>query len=173
MLIIIKAIKSLLGVLHSSDSPWQVAFGAALGALIGLNPLSTLQAAVLFLVLMATQSNLGAAALATALFALLGFLLDPVAHGLGYALLVQAPSLTPLWTDWYNAPLVPFTRFYNTVVLGSFLLGLVLFVPVLLGTRQGVIYYRKNLQARIEKLKVAKLLNLSKLLDLWEKKHSQ
>jgi uncharacterized protein (TIGR03546 family) len=169
MLILIKALKSLIGVLHSSDSPWGVAFGAALGALLGLNPLSTLQAIVLFLILMATKSNLGAAALATPVFAGLGLLLDPVAHRLGYTLLVQSPALTPLWTTWYNAPLVPFTRFYNTVVLGSFVLGLALFVPVLFGVRLGVVYYRHNFQVQVEKLKIVKLLSLTKLLDIWEK----
>lgn len=165
----IKALKSLLSVLQSSDSPYQVAFGVALGALLGLSPLATLQATLLFLILMGTKSNLGAAALATPLFAAIGFVLDPLAHRLGLALLTQVPSLVPIWTSAYNAPLVPFTRFYNTVVLGNFLIGLALFLPVLFLSRQGVIYYRAHYQEKVSRWKIMKVLNLTKVTDLLDK----
>jgi uncharacterized protein (TIGR03546 family) len=162
----IKALKSLLGVLQSSDSPYQIAFGVALGALLGLTPLATLQATLLFLILMATKSNLGAAALATPLFAAIALLLDPLAHRIGYALLVQTPSLVPLWTSAYNAPLLPFTRFYNTVVLGEFLIGLILFVPLIFLSRQGVLYYRAHYQEKVSKWKIMKYLKLTKVTDI-------
>jgi uncharacterized protein (TIGR03546 family) len=165
----IKALKSLLSVLQSSDSPLQVAFGVALGALLGLSPLGTLQAIVLFLILMGTKSNLGAASLATALFAGLAYFLDPLAHALGRLLLVQAPALEPLWTRAYNAPLLPFTRFYNTVVMGDFVIGLVLFVPLVFLSRAGVVYYRAHYAEKVGKWKIMKVLNLTKVTDIMDK----
>ena len=63
-----------------------------------------------------------------ALFVPLGFLLDPVFDRIGAGLL-GAPSLRPLWTSWYNTPLVPYTNFNNTVVLGSVVAWLVLAHP--------------------------------------------
>jgi len=165
----LKAFKSLIAVLHSSDSPLQVAFGLALGALIGLNPLSTLQTMLLFIILMGTKSNLKAAVLAMPLFAALGFLLDPLSHRLGYVLLVQTPALTPLWTAGYNAPLIPFTRFNNTIVLGSFILGLILFIPLVLAGKAGVVYYRAHLQERMENMKIMKFMSITRWVALWEK----
>lgn len=162
----LKALKNLLGVLQSSDSPYQVAFGAAMGALLGLTPPSTLQAILFFIILMATKSNLGAATLATPLFAALGLALDPLAHRLGYALLTQTPALEPFWTRAYNAPLVPFTRFYNTVVLGDLVIALALFVPVVFLARAGVLYYRANYQAKVDQWKIMKYLKLTQVADL-------
>ena len=69
-----------------------------------------------------------------ALFVPVGFLLDPVFHRIGASLL-QAPSLRPLWTAMYNTPLVPYTNFNNTVVLGSFVGWLVLAVPIFFGAQ--------------------------------------
>jgi uncharacterized protein (TIGR03546 family) len=162
----IKALKNLLAVLQSSDSPFQIAFGVSLGAWLGLSPMGTPQAILLFLILMGTKSNLGAASLATVLFAGIGFLLDPLANQLGYWLLAGTPALTSFWTQAYNAPIVPFTRFYNTVVLGNGLLGLLLFVPLVFLARAGVLYYRAHLQEKVNRWKIMKVLNLTKVADL-------
>ncbi|MBN1596194.1 TIGR03546 family protein [candidate division FCPU426 bacterium] len=159
----LKAVRSLLAVLQSEDSPWQVAGGVALGMVMGFSPLSGIQNVVLFLLIMFLNVNVGGALLSAALFALLAALLDPLSHHLGYALLVQTDGLTPLWTSWYNAPIVPFTRFNNTVVMGSFILALLLFVPVMVGTRMFVVYYRRHWQDRVAKWKLVKWLKLTNI----------
>ena len=71
-----------------------------------------------------------------ALFVPLGFMLDPVFHAIGLGLL-QAPSLRELWTSMYNTPLVPYTNFNNTIVLGSVVGWLALAVPIFFAAALG------------------------------------
>ena len=55
--------------------------------------------------------------------------LDPVTNGLGRWLLTM-PSLHGFWTHLYNMPVMPWTDFNNTVVLGSLAVGIGLVYPV-------------------------------------------
>jgi uncharacterized protein (TIGR03546 family) len=52
--------------------------------------------------------------------------------------LLATPALRPIWESWYNTPLVPYTNFNNTVVLGSTVGWLVLLVPIFLLARYAV-----------------------------------
>ena len=54
--------------------------------------------------------------------------LDPLSHRIGLFLL-QHPYLHSGWTWLYNQPLAPWTYFNNSVVLGSFVIGLLLLYP--------------------------------------------
>lgn len=162
--------RSILQVLQADDAPWQVALGAALGMVMGFSPFNGPQNYLLFILLMYLNVNLGAGALATAAFAVIAALLDPVAHWIGYALLVKAQGLTPLWTRLYNLPIVPFTRFNNTVVLGSFVLALVLFVPVLFLARGIFLTYRARWKPKVDRLGIMKWMKLTKVVDILEKK---
>ena len=66
------------------------------------------------------------------------------------------PDLFDLFTELYNVPLLPFTRFNDSVVMGSFLAGIVLFVPALLLFRFLVVTYRKSWQPKLAENKVVK-----------------
>jgi uncharacterized protein (TIGR03546 family) len=119
----------LIDLLTDASDPRQIAWGFALGMLIGLVPKGNLTAGVLTLVLLATRANLAAAGLATLLFSWLGMLADPLTHRLGLALLSSA-GLRPV-CDWlYRQPIVPWFHLHNTVVLGNLLCGLALLLPV-------------------------------------------
>lgn len=58
---------------------------------------------------------------------LAAFLIDPLIHQLGVFLL-RLPALDHFWTEMAKAPVLPWTQFNNSMVLGSFLLG-VLTIP--------------------------------------------
>jgi uncharacterized protein (TIGR03546 family) len=94
-----------------------------------LVPKDNLLAAALAVLLCVLRLNLGMAALAALAFSWVGLLTDPLTHRLGYWLLTQ-DALRPLWTTLAGLPVVPWTRFNNTVVLGSFLAGLALAWPL-------------------------------------------
>jgi uncharacterized protein (TIGR03546 family) len=165
----LSTLKSIMGILQSEDSPWQVAGGVMLGCFFGFLPVNTPQSTLLFLLIMFFNVNNGAALVSAALFAAVAALLDPLAHRIGYALLVGNDALTPLWTALSNLPLVPFTRFNNTVVLGSTVLALVLGLPVLFGSRWLLLYYRAHWRERVSKLGVMKMFQFTKVLDLVDK----
>ena len=112
----------------SGDTPRQLALGVAVGLLLGLIPKGNLIAIGLSAIVLAARINVGTAMIAATLFSALGMLTDPLTHRIGLALLNER-SLQPIWTWLYRLPLMPWTDFNNSVVMGSFVLGIGLFYP--------------------------------------------
>jgi uncharacterized protein (TIGR03546 family) len=137
MFTLLKLIQSIIKTLHSEGTPGQVALGMALGSVLGLTPLMNVHNLIIFSLIVLLNVSFGGAMLGWALFVPIGFLLDPVFDRIGAGLL-GAASLRSLWTSWYNTPLVPYTNFNNSVVLGSVVGWLVLAVPIFFAARWGV-----------------------------------
>ncbi len=150
MLTLLKLIQSIIKTLHSEGTPGQVAAGIAIGSVLGLTPLLNLHNLVIFSLVVLLNVSFGGAMLGWALFVPVGFLLDPLFHAVGLQFL-HTPSLRPLWTAMTNTPLVPYTNFNNTVVLGSFVGWLVLAVPIFFAARYGVARYRATIGERVRR----------------------
>lgn len=114
---------------RGQDTARQVAFGCALGMLLGLLPKGNLLAVFVSTLILCTRVNLGTAMVSTLAFSVIGINLDILTHSLGLTTLSYAPLL-PVWKMLYRIPFVPWTSFNNTVVMGSLLVGLVMFYPV-------------------------------------------
>ena len=110
---------------------------------------------------------MGSAFLSILIFSIIGLLTDLLAHQIGYALLVKTAALTGIWSTLYNIPIVPFTRFYNTIVLGNFIIALILILPVFFATKKFVVYYREHLAKKIENWKIMKVFKLSGFYKLY------
>ncbi|MFH1783884.1 MAG: TIGR03546 family protein [bacterium] len=164
---IIKIIKKFIKLLHSNVNPTEIAGGFALGSIIGLTPLFALHNILIFFLIIVLNVNIGAAFFGMLIFAIVGACTDPIAHWIGYYLLVTAGSLTPIWSSLYNMPIVPFTKFNNTVMLGSMVISLVLFVPILLGFKKFIIFYRKSLQEKVLKWKVVTIIKSTGIFKLY------
>jgi uncharacterized protein (TIGR03546 family) len=160
MLTLLKLIQSIVKALHSDGTPGQVAAGIALGAALGLTPLVNVHNLVIFSLIVILNVSFGGGMLGWSLFVPLGFLLDPVFHAIGLALL-ESPSLRPLWSGWYNTPLVPYTNFNNSVVLGSLVGWAVLAVPIFFAAKWGVARYRATIGERVKQSKFYKALTAS------------
>jgi len=119
----------LYGLLNTHDSPRQLALGCAFGVLLGLLPKGNLLALFAGLIFFSVRVNLSVGMLTALLLSFVAGFIDPMAHRFGRFLL-SAPPLESLWTVLYNTPIIPWTRFNNTVVLGNFGFGLLLFYPV-------------------------------------------
>lgn len=166
MLAILKLLQSIFQTLHSDGTPGQVAAGIAIGAGIGLTPLMNAHNLVLFAALLLLNVSFGGGMLGLALFTPLGFLLDPLFDKIGLALL-NAPSLRSLWTSWYNAPLVPYSNFNNSVTLGSFVVWLVTVVPLYFLTRRAVLVYRERYAERVVNSRLLRAIKASKLYNIY------
>ena len=162
-------VRDFFKIMRDGQTPSQIAGGFALGSVLGLSPMLTLQGILIWLILLTIDVNLSAALLSLTLFSLFAFLLDPLFHWLGYQILVNADALRGAWTWMYNAPLAPLTRFNNTVVMGSFVAAFVLFVPVFVGMKHFVVAYRTHIYARVEKWKIYKIINRSTLVRWYQK----
>ena len=166
MLAILKLLQSIFQTLHSEGTPGQVAAGIAIGAGIGLTPLMNAHNLVLFAALVLLNVSFGGGMLGLALFTPLGFLFDPLFDKIGLGLL-NAPALRSLWTAWYNAPLVPYTNFNNSVTLGSFVVWLATVVPLYFLTRRAVLVYRERYAERVVNSKLLRAIKASKLYNIY------
>ena len=166
MFALLKLIQSIIKALHSEGTPGQVAAGMALGAALGLTPLMNVHNLVVFALIVLLNVSFGGGMLGWALFVPLGFLLDPLFHAIGAGLLA-APSLRGLWTAMYNTPLVPYTSFNNTVVLGSVVGWLGLAVPIFFAARWGVARYRATIGARVQRSRLYKAITASKAYNMY------
>ncbi len=165
----LKILKDFIAILREGQTPRQVAAGFALGSMVGISPVTTLQGLLIWLVILLFDVNLGAAVLAFTLCSLGAYLLDPAFHWLGYQILTGTDGLRPLWMALYNAPVAPLTRFNNTVVMGSFVCALLLTLPIYFAFKRLVIVYRKTLGARLEKTKVYQVIRHSSLVQWYLK----
>lgn len=115
----------------NSDSSRRLALGVAFGLLIGLIPKSSLLVWAIGVVLMISTANLFTALVTGIAASCLAVMLDAFTHRLGAIVLTES-RLEPTWSWLYELPIVPWTLFNNTVVMGSLVTGLALFIPVYL-----------------------------------------
>lgn len=154
---VLRPVRLLAQAFTAENSPRQLAWGFALGAVIGLVPKGNLLAIALMTILSAARVNLAAGLLGAFLFSWCGMLLDPLSHRIGESLLTWE-TLTPLWTSLYNLPLVPWTHFNNTVVLGSLTIGLILLYPAYRCTEPAFARLAPVLSQRVQKYRIARAL---------------
>jgi uncharacterized protein (TIGR03546 family) len=164
MLTLLKLLQSIIKTLHSEGTPGQVALGMALGSVLGLTPLMNVHNLLVFSLIVILNVSFGGAMLGWVLFVPLGFILDPIFHRIGLALL-EAPVLRGMWTAWYNTPLVPYTNFNNTVVLGSVVGWLVLAVPIFFAARYGVAKYRATIGERVRQSRLYQAITASQVYN--------
>jgi uncharacterized protein (TIGR03546 family) len=162
-------VRDFIKILRAGQDPRQIAGGFALGSILGLSPMLTLQGILVWLVILILNVNISAALLALTVCSLFAYIVDPVFHWLGYTLLVDVDVLNGLWTWMYNAPVAPLTRFNNTVVMGSLVVALAAFVPIYLGMQKAVLAYRSHVGAKVEKWKIYQIIKKSALVRWYEK----
>lgn len=144
----------------------QVARGFVLGMFLGLIPFSINSFIISFLLFILTVDSL-AGIIAGTLFGLIGFLIDPLAHTIGYQLLVNVSFLKPLWATFYNMPLIPFTRFNNTIVMGNTVIGLFLAIPVYFIIKKAITYFRTTKGKEwLDNIAQSKLMKIWKTFDI-------
>ena len=157
----------LLKILNSDARPIQIALAIALAILAGINSLFSIIGLITLVSLFLLRANLSTYFALTAVFSLLSIALAPVLSGIGESVLT-APGLTPLFTDLYNQDWFRLFGFNNTLIMGSALVSILLFVPVLLASKQLVVKYRQALMAFVNKFKVVQTLKASKFYQIYE-----
>ena len=162
----LKLLQSLISTLNSEGTPRQIAAGIALGAALGLTPLVNVHNLLVFAAACLLNVSFGAFLIGWTVFVPLGFILDPLFNALGLALL-QAPALTGLWTALTNVPGVPLTNFNNSVVLGSVVGWMVLWLPIYFLARVLVVRYRAHVYERLKKTKFFHAIAASKLYNYY------
>ncbi len=138
---LLKPLLSMLMEILEEESAAVLAASLTIGMIAGFVPKDNLLAIILGVLILALRFNLTMATASAAVFSGVAAMFDPVAEALGRAILTHH-SLTTYWAWLYEVPLLPWTRFNNTIVMGSLLLGLALATPMYLASRHIIVHYR-------------------------------
>lgn len=167
MFALIRPFRALAKALQANDSPRQLALGAAIGMLIGLMPKGNLTAWFLIAILFSTQVNRGVGLCAAFLFTWVGSLVDPLSHGIGLAVL-NIKMIEPLFTWLADLPVVPWTSFNNTIVMGSLLLGAGLFYPTYRVSKYLFETYTPVVVEKLHRFKIYQVLFGTEFATRWK-----
>ena len=163
----IAMLAKLLKALNSDSSPSQIGLAFALALITGLTPLFSLHNLVIIFIACIVRINFGAFLLATAFFSGLAYLLDPAAIALGESLLTNS-EYQALWTELYQSEFLRATGFNNTLIMGSFVISIIAFIPVLMISTWLITVYRGRLMMWVDKLKITKMLKASKFYKAYQ-----
>ena len=88
-------------------------------------------------------------------FTFAAYLLDPIFDSVGQKIL-EIEVLNGIFTTLYNMPIIPFTRFNNSIVMGSGVVSIALAPFVFILARTLVVKYREAVVERFKKSKLWK-----------------
>ncbi len=161
---IMKFIMKLFKALNSGQTPWQVTLAIVLGMIMGLTPLSGVQTVVIIFLALVLNIHFGLFLVSAAFFAGVGYIFDPLFESFGYTLL-SAGALKGLWTSMYNSGIMRLTYFNNTIVLGSFVVAVILALPLYVILNRVILTSRDKIAAFLDRFPLLAKLGILKKSD--------
>lgn len=125
----LKWIANFFKALNANQNPAEIAHAFALGVMLGLMPKNNALWYLILVFFMFVRINKPAYLLTLLVVSYFAWMLDPIFGTIGYAVLTLKP-LEGLFGFLVDVPFVGFTKFNNTIVMGSFLFSLVLYIPL-------------------------------------------
>jgi len=169
--LILKQLFAFIKLLNSETGNISLAMGMTCGFILGMTPSLSLHSLLIFLILFFFRIQIGAALLAAFFFKFVAFLLDPAFHAVGSKVL-EVESLQAFFTTLYNIPIIPFTRFNNSIVMGSAVITIILSPIVFLISQFLIVKYRVTVLARFKETKLWKAIEATKFYQ-WYYKYDQ
>lgn len=160
----VKFITNLLKALNANVNPAEIAHAFACGTILGLMPKDNLLWYLVFVFILFVRINKPAYLIMTLIGAAISPAFDGLFDTVGYAFLT-IPALSGFFGTLLDIPFVAFTKFNNSVVMGSFLCGIALYVPVYFLGRFFVYIWRKYATDFIRNSKIAKVINKIPLIS--------
>jgi len=159
---LLKQIFGFLKLLNSETGTNQIAAGITAGFILGMTPGFSLQTIIIWLLILFFRIQIGAAMIMAFFFSFVAWVLDPVFHSVGQTVLTMG-SLAELFTSLYNMPIIPFTRFNNTLVMGSGVVAFGLSPVIFILSKVLVQKYRKIVVERFKETKFWKAVKATSL----------
>jgi uncharacterized protein (TIGR03546 family) len=144
----LKWITKFLAGINANTRPGEIAAGIAFGFLLALQPGMTVVRIVVLVFAFMLKINMPALFLSLFLFALASPALDIPSDLLG-GFILGLPWLQEFFTALYNMPLVPYSRFNDTLVMGGLALGVIAWLPLFFLFRVLVGVYRNTVREKI------------------------
>lgn len=155
MTLLLKQIFAFFKLLNSDTGTNQLAAGLACGIILGFAPILSLQCLIVLFFCFFFRVQLGAAFISAFFFKFIAYIFDPASDRLG-RMVLESESLRPTFTSLYNMPIVPLTRFNNSIVMGSAIVSLILLIPLYFFFKAMILKYRLTIVARYQQSKLWK-----------------
>ena len=133
----------------------------------GFTPLWSLHNLIVVLLALIIRVNLSTFIVGTVVLSGVAYLLDPIFSWIGVIVLTAGP-LESIWTGLYNIPLFRLARFNNSIVMGSLLVSLALFLPALILTNLAIRRYREHVLQWVRKSRIVEALTATRFYSLYE-----
>lgn len=164
----LQMLAKLLKVLNSEAEPGQLSLAFCFAMVAGFTPLLSLHNLLILFLILLLRVNLSAFILGLLFFTGFAYLLDPLFHKAGLAVLTAEP-MKETFTTLYNNPYWRLTRFNNSIVAGSLLISAVLFIPFYFFFNLLIVKYRDYVLETIRKSKLMQFFKASKFYQVYEK----
>lgn len=162
-----RLLAKFLKVLNSNAEPLEISLGLCLAMIAGFTPFMSLHNLVVLFAVLVLKVNLSAFLLGLGLFSGIAHGLDPLFHRIGLAVL-KTPSLENLWTSLYNSTLWRLEHFNNSIVMGSLLTSVALFVPFVLLGNMLIRRYRAHILQWVMKSRFMQMVTASRFYSLYQ-----
>ena len=162
------SLAKLLAALNSETEPGQITLGFCFAMVAGFTPLWSLHNLLVLLLVLVLRVNLSAFLLGLAFFSGVAFGLDPLFHRLGLAVLTTS-GLEPLWTVLYNQRLWRLEQFNDSIAMGSLLVSLALFGPLLFTGNALIVRYRAHVLAWVQRTRIMQWLQATQFWRLYQR----
>ena len=148
----IQQIAKLIVALNSNLGRGQIAAGFAWGFWLGLIPAGNAVWVVLFMISFFFKNHHASKMLVIVIMKAVYGTVAPTVDMVGWEVL-HIEALRPVFTEFYNMPLVPYTKFNNTLVAGGLVSGIVMWLPVFALIFLLIPLYRNKLSPKIRNSK--------------------
>jgi uncharacterized protein (TIGR03546 family) len=165
MLFIIQQFITFLKLLHSESSDTKIALATVLGFFSASSPALSLQGVILLLIALFMRVQFGAFLFSWLLFSIALLPLAGWFNDIGVVLL-SSEAWRPFYVALQQNPVLSQTRFYNTIVLGGFVVALIFAVPLFYAVSFLLKTYRNIVVSKIKASKFFLILKSSFLFKI-------
>jgi uncharacterized protein (TIGR03546 family) len=160
-------IAKIFKTLNSETEPFQISLALCFAMIAGLTPLWSLHNIIVLLLVLMLRVNLTTFILGWLGFSGVAYVLDPVFHIFGLYILTNN-ALHGFWTSLYNSTLWRLSNFNNSILMGSLIISLGLFVPLFFLSNLMINRYREHILSWVLKSRIVQTLKASKFYSIYQ-----
>lgn len=169
----LKWISNIFKALNANSNPATIAHAFSLGVLLGFMPKTNVLWYLIFIFFLFVRIHKSTYCIVLLITTYFAWMLDPLFSSMGYSILTY-PKFENFFASAIEIPFVGFTKFNNTVVMGSLAFGLMIYIPVFILVYFFVKFWRKRVAPKFIKSPLQKALQklpvLGKLFEVVEDK---
>ena len=144
---LIKLIKEL----NSANSEKLMIWAILLGLISGFLPTFNIITFIIIFIVFSIRIPLGLYFASWGFFSIVGYFMDYIFHKTGLSFL-HANALNSIWTTLYNTPLLRWSGFNNSIIMGSLIWGIILSIILYFILSKSISSYRTNIFPKIQKI---------------------